>query len=233
MSKLWLTETENLIEAIEQEKQILDEEHEKLGRALTAKGEELAHWKAVLQSYRGRQELEAPQPSLFLQGTNLAGLSHRDIVNLVRDQNGGNIPMTQVTELLKSKVTTPSHAASTAYSTVKRLVKQGQVMKVRPGLYKWVNGQQSTPSYSPAEGGSTHRFAVGDRVRVPDNNDDAPSKFLGHEGVIRTIEEETNREAKRPGRTGKLLWSPWYWVIFADLEPNQIFLINEEWLEPA
>ena len=75
MSKLWLTETENLIEAIEQEKQSLDEEYEKVGRALAARVEELAHWMAVLQSYRERQKSEAPQPSLFLQEANIDDLT--------------------------------------------------------------------------------------------------------------------------------------------------------------
>lgn len=140
MSKLWLAETENMIEAIKQERQALSEEYEKLGTKLAAKDEELTHLVAARQTYQRRQKLEAPQPSLFLQETNIDDLSYRDIVTLVRDQNDGSIPMTQVTALLKEKVTNPSHAASSAYSTVKRLIKQGKVAKVRPGLYRWVNG---------------------------------------------------------------------------------------------
>ena len=140
MSKQWLSETENLIHSVAAERNALAEEYEKLSKALMAKEEELTHWKAVLLSYQIRQELEAPQPSLFLQEANIDDLSYRDIVTFVRDQNEGNIPMTQVTALLKEKVTTPSHAASVAYSTVKRLMKQGKVAKVRPGLYRWING---------------------------------------------------------------------------------------------
>ena len=140
MSKLWLSETETLIQAIDAERKVLAEEYEKLGKALAAKEEDLAHWTAVRQSYQKRQVLEAPQPSLFLQEANIDTLSYREIVILVRDQNEGNIPMTQVTEILKGKVTNPEHAASSAYSTIKRLVKQGKAAKVRPGLYRWVNG---------------------------------------------------------------------------------------------
>lgn len=140
MSKIWFTETDNLIKSIEQERQSLAEEHEKLGRTLAAKNEELAHWKAVRESYQRRQDLEAPQPSLFLQEPNLLNLSLRGTILFVRDQNEGNIPMKQVTHLFRGKVTNPNHAASTAYGTVKRLIKQGKVAKVRPGLYRWVNG---------------------------------------------------------------------------------------------
>ena len=166
MSKLWLTETENLIEAIEQERQSLAEEHEKLGKALGAKDQELANWRAVLQSYRIRQEFEAPQRSLFLQETNIEALSYREIVTLVRDQNEGNIPMIQVTELLKTKVANPSHAASAAYSTVKRLVTQEKVTKVRPGLYRWVNGASNGRNGSSGEDDA--QFTP-DKIGVPIN----------------------------------------------------------------
>ena len=141
MGKAWIEETENLIGNIEQEVKVLAQEQDKLTRELSAKGEELAHWKAILQSYRDRRELGVPQPNIFLQkaGT-YKELPHREILLLVRDQNEGNIPMKQVTELFKGKVTNPVHAAASAYSTLRRLVKQGKVTKVRPGLYRWVNG---------------------------------------------------------------------------------------------
>ena len=115
MSKAWMTETENLIEAIEQEKRSLSEEHAKLTKALVIKDEELTHWKAVLHSYGQRHQSESPQPSLFLQkADNHNSLSHRDIALLVRDQNDGYIPMLQLTEVLRRKVETPAHAASAA-----------------------------------------------------------------------------------------------------------------------
>ena len=139
MSKQWLVETENQILQIRQDRDSLAQEHEQLGRALTAKDEELDHWEAVLQSYRKRQELEAPL-SEFLQERNIEDLSCREIVLLVGDENDGQIPMKQVTALLRGKVSNPDHAASAAYSTVARLVKQGKVTKVRPGLYKRING---------------------------------------------------------------------------------------------
>ena len=105
---------------------------------MAAKDEELGHWEAVLLSFRKRQELEAPQPT-FHQDRNIDNLSWREIVLLVSDENDGQIPMKQVTTLLRGKVSNPDHAASAAYSTVGRLVKQGKVAKVRPGLYKWAN----------------------------------------------------------------------------------------------
>lgn len=144
MSKQWLVETENQILQIQQDRDSLAQEHEQLGRALAAKDEELDHWEAVLQSYRRRQELESPQPTLFLQERNIDNLSWREIVLLVSGENDSQIPMKQVTTLLRGKVSNPDHAASAAYSTVKRLVKQGKVVKVRPGLYKWVNGVNPT-----------------------------------------------------------------------------------------
>jgi hypothetical protein len=155
MSKIWLTETENLIGDVVQERQALAVEYEKLSKLLAAKDEELAHWKAVLQSYQKRQELEAPQPSLFLQQPDdLRNLSHRDVFLLVRDQNEGFIPMKQVTGLFKSKVANPDHAAAGAYSTLRRLVKQGKVAKVRAGLYRWVNGTGEKAPVAPVTGDS-------------------------------------------------------------------------------
>ena len=144
MSKQWLVETENQILQIQQDRDSLAQEHEQLGRSLAAKDEELDHWEAVLQSYRRRQELESPQPTLFLQERNIDNLSWREIVLLVSGENDSQIPMKQVTTLLRGKVSNPDHAASAAYSTVKRLVKQGKVVKVRPGLYKWVNDVNPT-----------------------------------------------------------------------------------------
>ena len=54
MSKLWLTETENMIEAIKQERQALSDEYEKLGTKLVAKDEELTHLVGALQTYQRR-----------------------------------------------------------------------------------------------------------------------------------------------------------------------------------
>lgn len=139
MSKQWIEETENLIHSIEKEYQAIADEHQKLGRELEAKEAELTHWKAALQSYQNRQAV--PQPSLFLQGiSNKDSLTHKEILLLVRDQNDGFIPMRQVTDIFKGKVANPDHAASAAYSTLKRVLKQGKVTKVRAGLYRWVNG---------------------------------------------------------------------------------------------
>ena len=143
MSKRWLVETENQILQIRQDKNSLAQEHEQLGRALAAKDAELSHWEAVLQSYRKRQQLESPQPTLFLQERNIDNLSWREIVLLVGDENDGQIPMKQVTALLRGKVSNPAHAASAAYSTMNRLVKQDKVAKMRPGLYKLINGRKS------------------------------------------------------------------------------------------
>ena len=140
MSKIWLEEAENLLRGFEQERKVLAEECEKLTSELAAQEENLAHWQAVIQSYKRRQELEAEKPSMFLLEPNLHNLSQREIVLHVRDQNGGNIPMKKVTNLLRRTVATPDHAASSAYTAIGRLMKQMKVKKVRPGLYRWVNG---------------------------------------------------------------------------------------------
>lgn len=140
MSKQWLEETESQIKAIQQERQVVVEEYEKLGKELAAKDAALIHWHATLDDYKKRQQIETPQPSLFLQEPNIRNLSQREVVLLVRDQNEGNIPMRQVTQAFRGIVTTPDHAASSAYTVVRRLMKQGKIVKVRPGLYRWVNG---------------------------------------------------------------------------------------------
>lgn len=139
MSKQWISEAESLMNSIEKEHDILASEYKKIGTEFDAKASELAHWRAVIQSYNNRQQSQ--QPNLFLQNLNLSNnLSHRDVIFLVRDQNDGFIPMKQVTEAFKSKVKNPNHAASAAYSTLKRMVKQEKVVKVEPGLYRWLNG---------------------------------------------------------------------------------------------
>jgi hypothetical protein len=139
MTKQWVEETENLIQSIERERDIIAQDHDKLGKELAAKDSELTHWRAVLESYQNRQLIE--QPSLFLQDSaDYKNLSERDILLWVRDQNKGYIPMKQAAELFKKKVKTPTHAASAAYSVLKRLLKQGKVVKVKPGLYRWANG---------------------------------------------------------------------------------------------
>ena len=141
MTKQWVDETESQIKAIERELQVIDEEYDKLGRERTAKNEALNHWRAVLQDYKKRQGLEMPQPSLFLQQPDAyKNLSHREIVCLIRDQNEGNIPMKQLTQVLKAKVVNPDHASGSAYTIVRRLEKQGKLTKLRPGVYRWVNG---------------------------------------------------------------------------------------------
>lgn len=225
MSKIWLSETENIIGRIEDERKIIADDLEFLSAKLTAKDEELADWKIVLQSYKKRQELESPQPSLFLTGPNsFKEYSHKDIVLLVRDQNEGNIPMTQVTEILKGKVTNPAHAASSAYSTVKRLVKQGKVTKLRPGLYRWINGAKEQ---HPAP--TDLKFAIGDRVHVPDSDVDAFRPFLGKVGVVLNLQGIDTEGARKRGRTGKSLSTPWYGVTFDGDERN--YFVNEAWLE--
>ncbi len=139
MGKQWVEETEKLIESIEKERDAIKVDCERLEKELCFKEAELEHWKAVMQSYSNRQQIE--QPNLFLQYTNVCkDLSEREIIFMVRDQNKGFIPMKQASELFKGKVKNPSHAASAAYSVVKRLVKQGKVVWVKPGLYRWVNG---------------------------------------------------------------------------------------------
>mgnify|MGYP001558692858 CR=1 FL=1 len=139
MNKLWLEETEKLAQDIKREYQVLAQEHEALGEKLAAKAEELRHWEAIILSYR--KYWEVTQPSLPLQiPDRYKDLSHVGIILWVRDQCEGSIPMRTVTELLKGRTVNPQHATSVAYSTLSRLIKQGKVIKVRPGLYKWVSG---------------------------------------------------------------------------------------------
>ena len=132
-------EIKKQVQAIEKECHVLAKEYEKLGTELAAKNEELAHWQAVMQSYRKRQE----PPSLLLQApATYKNLSHREIVHLIRDQNGGNIPMKQLIQVLRGKVVNPNHASGSAYTIVRRLEKQGKLTKVRPGLYRWIRGDK-------------------------------------------------------------------------------------------
>ncbi len=207
MSKLWLTETENMIEDVRQERKALLDDFEKLRIRVDAKSDELGHLMGALETYRRRQEVEAPESNPLLRATNVDDLSYRDIVLAVRDQNDGNIPMTQVTKIFRVKATNPDHAALSAYSTIKRLVNQGKAVKVRPGLYRWVT---ETDEQRPAP--ADFQFAEGDRIRIPDDDADVHVAHLGKAGVITKLHGIDTNNERKVERSGQTLPTPCYSV---------------------
>ena len=137
MKTLWVRETEQMIEAVGAHQQELQARLDSIQQELAQVMEELLHWKAVHQSYHSRMVASSTkrvaQP---LELGQYAGLSYTQIFNRVADEHNDDVPAKLLTKIFRSKAKNPRNASSAAYTTIRRLLKQGKATRVRPGLYR-------------------------------------------------------------------------------------------------
>lgn len=96
----------------------------------------LAHFEAVYAYYS--DDTNGMGATIEPDFSRYAGLSQRETVFAIMDDNDHDLFTKEAAKVFKLKVSTPANAASALFSILGRLAKQGEVLRVAPGHYRRV-----------------------------------------------------------------------------------------------
>ena len=206
--------------AIELFHKMLEARETKRNELTTQLGEleqEIQSIQHTYQLYRKEQGIpEIPQAPLFEHGLSLTKRRQQALIAWAERNNRMLIPKEAKKALIAAGLAKPGKSAGwILYGTIANMECWE---KLKPGQYRLITTN------------SSKAFHVGARVCILPTNDDAPIALLGINGTIIQEENQTDRTGKTVGRTGKMLWTPWYMVRFD--RDKGTHLINEAWLQP-